>query len=81
MLCAAWLSPLASREPAYSASSVRLPPVIGFFVDTPPPNSEVRLMLVLLSFWMSELAFLLAWVFSLSVMVMMSPTRKALRSL
>ncbi len=43
-------------------------------------NSKVSPILVLLSFWISELAFLLAWVFSLRVMVMMSPTRKALRS-
>jgi hypothetical protein len=38
------------------------------------------LMLALLSFSMSLLAFLLAWVRSLRVMVMMSPTRNALRS-
>ena len=38
-------------------------------------------MLVLLFLPIAELAFLLAWVFSLRVMVMMSPMRYALRSL
>lgn len=80
LLCPAWLSPLASREPPYSALRLRSPPPIGLLVVMPLPNSEVSPILVLLSFWISELAFLLAWVFSLRVMVMMSPTRKALRS-
>ena len=38
-------------------------------------------MPVLLFLATCELAFLLAWVFSFRVMVMMSPTRNALRSL
>ncbi|MMZ69800.1 hypothetical protein D1872_327100 [compost metagenome] len=45
------------------------------------PNSEVRPMLALLFLPICELAFLLAWVLSFRVMVMMSPTRNALRSL
>ncbi|MNL34021.1 hypothetical protein D3C87_1559640 [compost metagenome] len=44
------------------------------------PNSELRPMLALLFLPICELAFLLAWVFSFRVMVMMSPTRNALRS-
>ncbi|MCY1182120.1 hypothetical protein D9M73_226630 [compost metagenome] len=45
------------------------------------PNSELRPMLALLFLPICELAFLLAWVLSFRVMVMMSPTRNALRSL
>ena len=44
-------------------------------MDTAPPNSEPRPILALLSLEMLELAFLLAWVRSARVMVMMSPTR------
>ncbi|MNN47593.1 hypothetical protein D3C81_1620210 [compost metagenome] len=45
------------------------------------PNNEVRPSSALLFLAICELAFLLAWVRSLRVMVMMSPTLKALRSL
>ncbi|MNJ76656.1 hypothetical protein D3C77_739830 [compost metagenome] len=50
-------------------------PVSGLVADTAPPNNEVRPMLALLSLLNWELALLLAWVFSLRVMVMISPTR------
>ena len=50
-------------------------PVSGLAIDTAPPNSEPRPMLALLSLDIFEFEFLLAWVLSLSVMVMMSPTR------
>ena len=75
LLCPALLLPLVSRSAPYSAPSVRGLPVNGLVALTAPPNSEVRPMLALLSFCSCELALLLAWVRSLSVMVMMSPTR------
>ncbi len=75
LLCPAWPEPEVSRDASYSAPRFIELPVRGLAMDTAPPNSEPRPMFALLSFESFDVAFLLAWVRSLRVMVMMSPTR------
>ncbi|MNN83641.1 hypothetical protein D3C81_2007140 [compost metagenome] len=79
--CPALLSPLVARSPLYPALRLRSPSLNGLLVVIEEPNNEVRPISALLFLAICELAFLLAWVRSLRVMVMMSPTRNALRSL
>ena len=75
LLCPACPEPEVSRDASYSAPRLIELPVNGLAIETAPPNSEPSPMLALLSLEMLELAFLLAWVRSARVMVMMSPTR------